>query len=199
MNPGEALSNVLARDTRYTIEAYAFVFEALEYARNHLRPKRSRFQATRVPPHPYANHVTGQELCEGGSAARPSAVRQARPHDSGRLGHPRDGRLRRDRLQPDRLRHHGENAHRLRADFDNVYDFKTAFEPEYPGSSTTRWSDLIRPEQTRKARNNTMDAPRRRFLMACLLYAAWLAALVGMIALEGRTPPASVAEPAACR
>lgn len=44
-----------------------------------------------------------------------------------------------------------------------------------------------------------MDSTKRRFLMACLLYAAWLAALIGMIALEGRTPPPRAAEPAASR
>lgn len=131
MNPGEALSNVLARDTRYTIEAYAFVFEALEYARNHLRPKRSRFQATRVPPHPYANHVTGQELCEGGRQLALQQYGKLAPmilagwgiHETADFGEIVYNMIEFGTME--------KMPTDSRADFDKVYDFKTSFEPEF--------------------------------------------------------------------
>ena len=65
MSLRDDLAGVLARDSRYTIQAYIFVFEALEYTkglRARPRPKtkargRARSSATR--------HVSGPELCEG--------------------------------------------------------------------------------------------------------------------------------------
>ena len=57
------LAGVLARDPRFSIQAYAFVFEALEYTKHLKRrsrtPGRSRARST-AP-----RHVTGRELCEG--------------------------------------------------------------------------------------------------------------------------------------
>ena len=65
MSLRDDLAGVLARDSRYTIQAYIFVFEALEHTkglRARSRPKakgrgRARTSATR--------HVSGPELCEG--------------------------------------------------------------------------------------------------------------------------------------
>jgi len=57
------LAGVLARDPRYSIQAYAFVFEALEYAKKAKRAQgraRSRGRATAK-----SQHVSGRELCEG--------------------------------------------------------------------------------------------------------------------------------------
>lgn len=63
MSLRDDLANVLARDPRYSIHAYAFVFEALEYTKTMLRRTKGR-QARRgrqlVP-----QHVSGQQLCEG--------------------------------------------------------------------------------------------------------------------------------------
>ena len=58
------LAGVLARDPRYSIQAYAFVFEALEYTKS-LKKRvqaRARGRGTAVGP---SRHVTGRELCEG--------------------------------------------------------------------------------------------------------------------------------------
>ena len=64
MSLRDELAGVLARDPRYSIHAYAFVFEALEYtkklkkrAQARVRPRGRRAAKTR--------HVTGRELCEG--------------------------------------------------------------------------------------------------------------------------------------
>lgn len=82
MSLRDALGTLLARDARYPIQAYAFVFEALEFAKtrkqrsNVRRRDRDRDSGRERPgraPNRYAQHVTGQELCHG---ARELALRQ---------------------------------------------------------------------------------------------------------------------------
>ncbi|MDB5350788.1 MAG: hypothetical protein JWN86_2035 [Planctomycetota bacterium] len=67
------LAGVLARDSRYTIHAYALVFEALEHTKYLRKRARSKARARggRVPKP--TQHVTGRELCEG---LRDLALRQ---------------------------------------------------------------------------------------------------------------------------
>ena len=62
MSLRDDLAGVLARDSRYTIGAYAFVFESLEHTK-HLR-KAARIKA-RTRRNRASGHVTGQELCLG--------------------------------------------------------------------------------------------------------------------------------------
>lgn len=52
------------RDPRYSIHAYAFVFEALEYTKNFKKraQARTRPRGRRTSK---SRHVTGRELCEG--------------------------------------------------------------------------------------------------------------------------------------
>lgn len=125
----EALVGVVVRDPRYTIQAYAFVFESLEYAKTRKRPsgrKRARASATAEPM-----HVTGQELC---LAARDLAIRQY-----GMLGSVVLGQWG-IRSTSDL----GEIVYNLiasgdfektesdsRTDFENVFDFEAAFERDY--------------------------------------------------------------------
>jgi uncharacterized repeat protein (TIGR04138 family) len=72
MSLRDDLAGVLARDPRYSIQAYAFVFEALEYTKSQKRrvPGRGR-SGGRGLARP--RHVSGRELCEG---ARELALRQ---------------------------------------------------------------------------------------------------------------------------
>src|SRR4051812_11077142 len=58
------LAGVLARDPRYTFNAYAFVFEALEYTKGLKKrtPGRPRGRSRSSVP---TRHVSGRELCEG--------------------------------------------------------------------------------------------------------------------------------------
>jgi uncharacterized repeat protein (TIGR04138 family) len=58
MSLRDELAGVLARDSRYSIHAYAFVFEAIAYT------KKLRAKARRSVP----RHVTGPQLCEGACA-----------------------------------------------------------------------------------------------------------------------------------
>jgi uncharacterized repeat protein (TIGR04138 family) len=64
MSLRDELAGVLARDPRYTIQAYVFVFEALEYTKTlkkriHTRAKSRGGRAGA------SRHVSGRELCEG--------------------------------------------------------------------------------------------------------------------------------------
>jgi len=61
------LAEILARDPRYPIQAYAFVLEALESTKNHKKKSqsRSRTRAHTSRSNAPSRHVTGRELCEG--------------------------------------------------------------------------------------------------------------------------------------
>jgi uncharacterized repeat protein (TIGR04138 family) len=58
------LAGVLTGDPRYSIHAYAFVFEALEYTKNLKRRAQHRARGT-ASASSATRHVTGRELCEG--------------------------------------------------------------------------------------------------------------------------------------
>ena len=64
MSLRDELAGVLARDPRYSINAYAFVFEALEYTKNLKKRVQARTR-TRARRASKSRHVTGRELCEG--------------------------------------------------------------------------------------------------------------------------------------
>ena len=63
MSLRDDLAGVLSRDPRYTIQAYAFIFEALEFTKNLKRRTPSRNRGK--PRSDQTRHVTGRELCEG--------------------------------------------------------------------------------------------------------------------------------------
>jgi uncharacterized repeat protein (TIGR04138 family) len=73
MSLRDDLAGVLARDARYSIHAYAFVFEALEHTKLLRKRNRARGRGRRPRGGDRAQHVTGRELCEG---ARDLALRQ---------------------------------------------------------------------------------------------------------------------------
>jgi uncharacterized repeat protein (TIGR04138 family) len=64
IDPLHPIHELLRKDRRYPLDAYAFVFEALSYAQSVLK------MGTEKPPKPGGEedeperHVTGQELCE---------------------------------------------------------------------------------------------------------------------------------------
>jgi uncharacterized repeat protein (TIGR04138 family) len=57
------LAGVQARDPRYTIHAYAFIFEALEFTKSLKKSSQSRTRGR--PRSSVSRHVSGRELCEG--------------------------------------------------------------------------------------------------------------------------------------
>lgn len=67
MSLRDDLARVLVRDPRYSIQAYAFIFEAIEYTKNLKKRRQPRIRA-RGKVSPGSRHVSGRELCEGARA-----------------------------------------------------------------------------------------------------------------------------------
>jgi uncharacterized repeat protein (TIGR04138 family) len=67
MSLRDDLAEVLARDPRYPIQAYAFVLESLESTKNHKKKSqtRTRPRGKGSKASAASRHVTGRELCEG--------------------------------------------------------------------------------------------------------------------------------------
>ncbi|AGA31129.1 Minf_1886 family protein [Singulisphaera acidiphila] len=68
MSLRDDLAEVLSRDPRYPIQAYAFVLEALESTKIDKKKSRARVQPRGKAPKKglaASRHVTGRELCEG--------------------------------------------------------------------------------------------------------------------------------------
>ena len=112
-----AIAKLLEEDRRYPLEAYIFVFEALHYAQNVLgmgsdsreRARRRRAGGGR------ARAATARDrpgTVPGHPPVRPGAIRLHGQARAGQLGPARDGRFRRDRLQPDPHRPDAEDAAR---------------------------------------------------------------------------------------
>ncbi len=145
MSIRDELARVIARDSRYSIEAYAFVLESLRLARRHklkgLAKKRQATGAQRprkkktTPKSDQtkfdeAGHVTGRELCQ---AARRLALRHyglmaltvleqwgvQLTSDIGEIVFSLIDTGNLDKTPSD-----------SRADFDHMYDFKTALRPK---------------------------------------------------------------------
>jgi uncharacterized repeat protein (TIGR04138 family) len=59
------LAGVLARDPRYSIQAYGFVLDALEYTKRRLKKRVQTRSKARGKAFTVARHVSGRELCDG--------------------------------------------------------------------------------------------------------------------------------------
>lgn len=137
-DPSQPLAELLEEDKRYKFEAYVFVFEALSFAQDELgMGTQSESEPSAVPaeeedePEGPQQHVTGQELCEAirqyvlreyGYMAK-TVLNSWGVHTTGDFGEIvfnliRVGRMR--KTQDDR-----------REDFNDVYDFETAFQEEF--------------------------------------------------------------------
>ena len=130
MSLRDDLSSVLARDPRYSIQAYAFIFEALEYTKT----QKKRAGPDPPPggkPSPASRHVSGRELCEG---ARKLAISHYGLLAMTVLGlwgirSTSDiGEIVYNLIASGDLEKTPSDA---RSDFDGVYDFETAFRRDY--------------------------------------------------------------------
>ncbi len=136
-----SISQLLAEDPRYPLEAYIFVFEALNYAQSALgMGKQCPSEPIEPPPTKSEQeeeeeigqrHVTGQELCE---AVRRFALEQygymAKTvlanwgiHATADLGELVFNLI--------RIRQMRKTPHDRREDFHEVYDFETAFQQDF--------------------------------------------------------------------
>ena len=138
-DPSEAMAELLQEDRRYKFDAYVFVFEALSYAQSVLGmgsenpsvPADVPDEEESDEPEGPQQHVSGQELCE---AIRQFALQQygymaktvlnswgiQTTGDFGEIVFNliRVGRMRR-------------TAADRREDFEDIYDFHTAFRQEF--------------------------------------------------------------------
>ena len=132
-----AIAKLLEEDRRYPLEAYIFVFEALHYAQNALgmgseaaSERSGREPAEEADPSPQ-RHVSGQELCQ---AIRQFALEQYGYmaklvlgnwglHATGDFGEIVFNLIGIGKMRKTR--------HDRREDFDDVYDFDSAFREQF--------------------------------------------------------------------
>jgi uncharacterized repeat protein (TIGR04138 family) len=131
MSLRDDLAGVLARDPRYSIQAYAFVLEALDFTKKSQKKRRQSRSRSAGKPLMAAHHVSGRELCEG---ARRLALAQYGlmaltvlglwgVHSTADLGEIVYNLIASGDLE--------KTPSDSRADFDNVFDFETAFRRDY--------------------------------------------------------------------
>lgn len=131
-NVMDALLKFVRRDRRYKLEAYQFVFEALSYAQKEL----GMGQVRETSPDEFdeddpQRHLTGQELCE---AIRLFALEQfgymAKTvfNDWGVTCTGDFGEIVYNLIELQMMRKTPQDR---REDFDDVFDFETAFRQEF--------------------------------------------------------------------
>jgi len=140
LDPSHPLAQLLAEDKRYTFDAYVFVFEALNYAQSQLEmgtevmpeseEEETDAKSSSSPRSP-ERHVTGQDLCE---AIRQFALEQfgymAKDvlnrwgiHETGDFGEIVFNLIRIGQMR--------KTKNDCREDFEDVYNFDTAFRQEF--------------------------------------------------------------------
>ena len=133
--PMQAMRDLLEEDTRFKLEAYQFIREALQYAQEHLELfdnlDVSQPEGEGSAPVPNPKHVTGQQLCE---ACRKYAIDQYGYlakivlADWGIHSTSDFGELVYNLIRIEQMR---KSETDRREDFDDVYSFDDAFEPQF--------------------------------------------------------------------
>lgn len=129
MSLRDDLAVVLARDPRYSIHAYAFVFEALEFTKAQKRKGAIRPRDRKRPKG--SRHVSGQDLCDGArllalghyGLMAMTVLAQWGIHSTSDLGNIVYNLIASGDLEQSPL----DN----RADFDDVYRFEDAFRRDF--------------------------------------------------------------------
>ena len=135
-DPSRAIAELINEDKRYTFDAYAFVFEGLSFAQNVLGlgvegSTSGKEESGKEEPEAAQRHVTGQQLCQ---ALRRFALHQygymAKPvlnswgvHTTGDFGEIVFSLINIGQMR--------KTPQDNREDFDDVYDFDTAFREEF--------------------------------------------------------------------
>jgi uncharacterized repeat protein (TIGR04138 family) len=147
MNFRDELARIIASDPRYSIEAYAFVLEALNHAKHQKLKAKGRDRDKERSTEPdqegrassssskksrVTGHVTGRALCE---AVRKLALRQYGLLGATVLNHwgvrstSDIGDIVYNLIAAGDLEKTPSDS---RSDFDNVFDFDTALKPKAP-------------------------------------------------------------------
>jgi uncharacterized repeat protein (TIGR04138 family) len=127
---------LLKRDRRYKLDAYQFVREALDYAHRELR--MGQHQPPKPSEQPQEAHVTGQQLCE---AIRQYAVEQFGLMAKLVLNHwgiratGDFGEIVYNLIEINEMK---KSQSDRREDFDDVYDFDTAFVRDFEMTKSRR-------------------------------------------------------------
>lgn len=130
-SPLQAMRKLLKEDSRYKYEAYQFIREALQFAHEHQPELTNANRSSESLSKPQSRHITGQQLCE---ACRRYAVDQF-----GFLAHlvlakwgikstSDFGELVYNLIRIEQMK---KSESDQREDFDNVYPFDGAFEPDF--------------------------------------------------------------------
>ena len=138
LDPSQQFTELLKRDSRYRVDAYAFVFEALNFAQHELdmgqeRPSEPLEMEEEDEPAQTGpqKHVSGQELCE---AIRKYALLQygylaKTVLNSWGINTTGDfGEIVFNLIGIGRMRKTDDDR---REDFDDIYDFETAFHEDF--------------------------------------------------------------------
>lgn len=132
------IARLLEEDRRYKFPAYAFIFEALQYAQDVLKMgAESESEPTDEPPEEAETaseperHVTGRDLCEAirsyatdqyGYMAK-TVLNSWGIHKTGDFGEIVFSLIRVGQMR--------KTPSDARVDFDDIYDFDTAFQREF--------------------------------------------------------------------
>ncbi len=136
LDPSHPIAQLLEEDSRYSFDAYAFVFEALNFAQNVLdmgeeRPAEKAKPSKGRQEQEAPKHVNGAQLCE---ALRLFALEQfgymAQPvlnswgvKNTGDFGEIVFNLIRIGQMR--------KTPRDTREDFEDIYDFDTAFREEF--------------------------------------------------------------------
>jgi uncharacterized repeat protein (TIGR04138 family) len=145
LDPSHPVAQLLRDDRRYKLEAYAFIFEALQYAQNVLKmgeesPSEPAHQPAAEGPEQQVveRHVSGQQLCE---AIRRYALEQygymAKTvlNSWGIRGTSDFGEIVFNLVRVGQMR---KTPADTRVDFDNVFDFDVAFKEGFKITAPNR-------------------------------------------------------------
>ncbi|MGW8256493.1 MAG: Minf_1886 family protein [Thermoguttaceae bacterium] len=143
LDPSDSFVALLQEDRRYKIEAYILIFEALNYAHHELglgADKQSEPSTGPEAPSELSQtverHISGQELCEAirryalhqyGYLAK-SVLNSWGLHATGDFGEVVFNLIRIGRMK--------KTAADKKEDFENVYDFHTAFREKFQIEAT---------------------------------------------------------------
>jgi len=131
-SPLQAMRDLLEEDKRFKLEAYQFIRESLQFAHEHRElVELADAPGGTAPANPSPKHVTGQQLCE---ACRRYAIEQygylakivlaswgvRSTSDFGELVY--------NLIRIEQMRKSDTDR---REDFDDVYSFDDAFEPQF--------------------------------------------------------------------
>jgi uncharacterized repeat protein (TIGR04138 family) len=142
----DELAQIIANDPRYSIESYGFILEALSLARHQKlkgnrrgrdeeaapRAPGKRASASRSTKTRALGHVNGRELCEAVRSLAleqfgllaPTVLAEWGVHSTSDIGE-----IVYNLIAAGDLEKTPEDA---REDFENVFDFETAFKPQTP-------------------------------------------------------------------